>query len=153
VHVSFACSVVPFAQSEPLPVWRLNWAPAPLTPIPPIVTSCVPLFVTVEVCAAVAPSSTSWLPNDRPTGLRESSVRVPVPASATLDELGAIVREQFALDASSFVAAATTARFGPRPDAQRVLVELRELERRIRAGMTRVERVRGVVSLRSLGFS
>ena len=78
---------------------------------------------------------------------------VPVPPSATLDELGAIVREQFAVDASSFVDAATTARFGPRPDAQRALVELHELERRIRAGMTRTERIRGVVSLRSLGFS
>jgi hypothetical protein len=78
---------------------------------------------------------------------------VPVPTSATLDELGRIVREQFAVDASSFVDAVTTARFGPRPDAQRALVELRELERRIRAGMTRAERMRGVVSLRSLGFS
>ena len=78
---------------------------------------------------------------------------VQVPPSATLDELGTIVRQQYAVDASSFIDAATTARFGPRPDAQRALVELRELERRIRAGMTRAERVRGVVSLRSLGFS
>ena len=78
---------------------------------------------------------------------------VQLPASATLDDLGALVREEFAIDASSFVDAATTARFGPRPDADRARVELRELERRIRAGMTRTERVRGVVSLRSLGFS
>src|SRR2546421_573651 len=37
---------------------------APVTSIPLSVTDCVPVFVTVAACAAVAPSSMSCDPND-----------------------------------------------------------------------------------------
>jgi len=51
---------------------------------PVSVTGSVPLLVTVEVCAVVAPSSMSWFPNGSVAGARDSSVWVPVPVSVTV---------------------------------------------------------------------
>jgi hypothetical protein len=77
--------------------------------------------------------------------------------SATLHELGAIVRHELAVDPDAFVAAATAARFGPPAGAARAAREarreLRALLRRMRGRLRTRDRVRGVVSLRSLGFS
>jgi hypothetical protein len=77
--------------------------------------------------------------------------------SATLHELGSLVRHELAVEPDAFVAAATAARFGPPAgaasaarDARR---ELRLLMRAMRVRMRTRDRLRGVVSLRSLGFA
>jgi transglutaminase-like putative cysteine protease len=83
--------------------------------------------------------------------------RVAVPRSATLTEVGAAVEREYPVDAQPFVEAATAARYG-RADAASAAAgaarrELRALEAQIRRQLGVVERVLGVVSLRSLGFS
>jgi len=82
--------------------------------------------------------------------------RVSVPSSATLAEVGEVVRLEYPVDATPFVEAATAARFGPAeaaPEAARTARhELRALERAIRRQLGVVERALGLVSLRSLGF-
>jgi transglutaminase-like putative cysteine protease len=83
--------------------------------------------------------------------------RIDAARSATMHELGALVREELAVDPDRFVAAATAARFGPPAGAQRAARdarrELRALMRMIRARLTARERARGLLSLRSLGFA
>ena len=83
--------------------------------------------------------------------------RLAAAGSATLHELGAIVDEELSVDSTAFVAAATAARFGPPGGApaaaRRARRELRVLRRRLRERLTSFERVRGLLSLRSLGFS
>ncbi len=81
--------------------------------------------------------------------------RIDAARSATLHELGGLVRRELAVDPDQFVAAATAARFG-RPDgagraAGIARRELRALVRRVRGRLTARERVRGLLSLRSLG--
>jgi transglutaminase-like putative cysteine protease len=82
---------------------------------------------------------------------------VAVPASATAAELARTVDEHLGVDARAFVAAVDAARFGPPEDAgaaaRLARRELRRLERRLRDRLTRVERTRGLLSLRSLGFA
>ena len=77
--------------------------------------------------------------------------------SATLHELGALVRHELAVDPDSFVAAATAARFGPPAGsaaaARTARRELRALLKTIRRRLHTRERVRGLLSLRSLGFA
>jgi transglutaminase-like putative cysteine protease len=77
--------------------------------------------------------------------------------SATLHELGALVRHELEVDPDAFVAAATAARFGPPAGAARAARqarrELRLLLRGMRNRLRARERVRGLVSLRSLGFA
>ena len=67
--------------------------------------------------------------------------RIDAARSATLHELGALVREELAVDPDRFVAAATAARFGPpagaRPAARDARRELRALMRVVRARLTR----------------
>jgi hypothetical protein len=79
---------------------------------------------------------------------------VEAPRSATIGELGEIVRREFGIDPEAFVVAATAARFGPPEDAPAAAAtarrELRTLLELARRGLTWRERVRGVVSLRSL---
>lgn len=80
--------------------------------------------------------------------------RIEVPRSATLGELGELVRREFGANPDGFVAAGTVARFGP-PDraaaaAADVRHELRLLLRAARRGLTLRERVRGLLSVRSL---
>jgi protein-glutamine gamma-glutamyltransferase len=77
--------------------------------------------------------------------------------SATLHELGAIVQHELSVEPDAFVSAATAARFGPpagAPSAAReARRELRVLLRRMRVRLRLTERVRGLLSLRSFGFT
>jgi len=79
---------------------------------------------------------------------------VTTPGGATLQELGEIAQRRFGADAGSFVAAATTARFGrieQAPAAAReTRRELANLLDSCRKLLSRRERLRGLVSLRSL---
>jgi transglutaminase-like putative cysteine protease len=83
--------------------------------------------------------------------------RIEAARSATLHELGALVRDELAVDPQRFVAAATAARFGPPAGAagaaRAARRELRVLVSSVRARLTARERVRGLFSLRSLGFA
>jgi hypothetical protein len=79
--------------------------------------------------------------------------RIEVPRSATLHELGELVRHEFGVEPSPFVAAATAARFG-RSDAaggRAAHRELGTLLNAMRRCLTSRERLRGLLSLRSLG--
>jgi hypothetical protein len=80
--------------------------------------------------------------------------RIEAPRSATLGELGEIVKREFGVGAEAFVAAATAARFGPSESAADAAVtarrELRKLLVIARHSLTWRERARGLLSLRSL---
>ena len=80
--------------------------------------------------------------------------RIEVPRSATLGELGELVRHEFGANAEAFVAAGTVARFGPPERAAAAAIEVRRELRLLleaaRRGLTVRERLRGLVSLRSL---
>lgn len=83
--------------------------------------------------------------------------RLEVASNATFGELADVVSERLVVDASAFADAAEFARFGP-PDAsgdaaRRARRELRELKRALRRRIFVLERARGLVSLRSLGFA
>jgi hypothetical protein len=77
--------------------------------------------------------------------------------SATLHELGALVRYELSVEPDAFVAAATAARFGPPAGsavaARQARRELRVLLRAMRRRLSARDRLRGLVSLRSLGFA
>ena len=77
--------------------------------------------------------------------------------SATLHELGALVRHELAVEPDAFVAAATAARFGPPAGSERAARtarrELRALTRSMRRRLRVRDRLRGIVSLRSFGFA
>jgi transglutaminase-like putative cysteine protease len=83
--------------------------------------------------------------------------RIEAPRSATLGELGAIVKREFGLDPEAFVAAATAARFGPSDGAAASALaakrELRALLEIARRSLTWRDRARGLLSLRSLARS
>ena len=80
-----------------------------------------------------------------------------VPQSATLRELAALVEEEFAVEAQAFGLHATAARFAPRTGAREAARamrrDLRTLRRGLRRQLSRGERVRGLLSLRSLGLA
>ena len=80
--------------------------------------------------------------------------RIDAPSSATLGELGELLKREFGVSPEAFVAAATAARFGAPEDAAIAAVtarqELRALLDAARRGLTRGERLRGLFSLRSL---
>ena len=80
--------------------------------------------------------------------------RIEVPRSATLAELGELVHRDFGVRPEPFVAAATSARFGPAERAGAAAHvarrELRDLLGGVRRSLTRRERLRGLFSLRSL---
>jgi transglutaminase-like putative cysteine protease len=82
---------------------------------------------------------------------------VEVPPSATLRELAELVREEFGVEAAAFGLHADAARFGPangaREAARATRRDLRRLRRGLRRELTRFERVRGLLSLRSLGLA
>ncbi|HSC72698.1 MAG TPA: transglutaminaseTgpA domain-containing protein [Gaiellaceae bacterium] len=82
--------------------------------------------------------------------------RVTPSRAATLHELGAAISERFGVDAQSFAEAAAVARYGPRAEAhaaaRRARTELREVKRKLRRGLFVLDRVRGLVSVRSLGL-
>jgi transglutaminase-like putative cysteine protease len=80
--------------------------------------------------------------------------RIDVPPSATLRELGELVRFEFGADPGLFVTAASAARFAPNeaaaPAARAARRELRALLDDVRRGLTPWERIRGLFSVRSL---
>jgi hypothetical protein len=82
--------------------------------------------------------------------------RVPAAQAATFRELGGTVRDGLGVDASSFAQAATAARYGPPEGARQAAgsarKELRELKRRLRRSLGKYDRVRGLLSVRSLGL-
>jgi hypothetical protein len=79
----------------------------------------------------------------------------PMPG-ATLAEVGETLDEQLGVSARRFVDAATAARFAPlgaaKTEARRARRELRGVLGEIRRRLTKGERARGLLSLRSLGF-
>ena len=83
--------------------------------------------------------------------------RVTLARNATFAELADAVYERLVVDARAFADAAELARFGPpdtsRAAARRARQELRELKRTLRRRIFVLERARGLVSLRSLGFA
>jgi transglutaminase-like putative cysteine protease len=83
--------------------------------------------------------------------------RLPVRAGATFGELRDAVSEHLAVDAGSFTDALDAARFGPPAGAPAAAAaakrELVDLKRRLRAQVFLLDRLRGAVSLRSLGLS
>jgi protein-glutamine gamma-glutamyltransferase len=83
--------------------------------------------------------------------------RLDVPESATIEELGEVLRTQAAVDPAPFVAAVNTARYGQPEDAaeaaRRARRELRRVEKALRGRLSAWDRARGLVSVRSLGFT
>jgi transglutaminase-like putative cysteine protease len=77
--------------------------------------------------------------------------------SATPRELAALVDAELGVDARPFAAALAAARFAPEPEARAAARmarrELRSLRRLARNRLTFVDRLRGLLSVRSLGFS
>jgi hypothetical protein len=82
---------------------------------------------------------------------------VEVAPSATLRELASLVESEFGVDAAGFGLHATAARFGPRVGAgeaaRAMRRDLRAVRHGLRSELTRFERVRGLLSLRSLGLA
>jgi len=80
-----------------------------------------------------------------------------VPASATFRELAALVEDEFRVEAQAFGLHATAARFAPqtgaREAARAMRRDLRTLRKALRKELSRGERVRGLLSLRSLGLA
>jgi hypothetical protein len=81
---------------------------------------------------------------------------VAAASAATLHELGETIADRYGVDAGPFARAAAAARYGPRPEsaaaAKRARLELRELKRKLRRGLFVLDRLRGLVSVRSLGL-
>jgi transglutaminase-like putative cysteine protease len=80
--------------------------------------------------------------------------RIEAPRSATFGDLGELLRREFGVRPEAFVTSATAARFGP-PEAAaagafQARRELRALLESARRGLTWQERLRGLLSLRSL---
>ena len=80
--------------------------------------------------------------------------RIEAPRSATFGDLGELLHREFGVRPAAFVAAASAARFGPPEAAAAGAVtarhELRDLLETARRGLTLRERLRGLLSLRSL---
>ncbi len=78
---------------------------------------------------------------------------IPAGGSATGDELDSLVRSEFGVDGRRFSAAVGEARFGPPATSAAAAAvarrELRALLRRIRRSLSRSQRLRGFVALRS----
>jgi transglutaminase-like putative cysteine protease len=83
--------------------------------------------------------------------------RIAVAPNATFGDLADVVSERLVVDARAFADAAELARFGPpresRTAARQARRELRDLKRALRRRIFVLERARGLVSLRSLGFA
>jgi transglutaminase-like putative cysteine protease len=79
---------------------------------------------------------------------------IAIPPGATLEDLRRTVGEELGVDALAFAQAAGRARFGRTADAgheaERARTELRALLRRARSELSLWDRLRGLVSLRSL---
>ena len=83
--------------------------------------------------------------------------RVDVPSSATMVELTELARAELGLETAGLGLHATVARFAPpayaREAARELRGSLRALRRSLRQELTRTDRTRGLLSLRSLGLS
>jgi transglutaminase-like putative cysteine protease len=83
--------------------------------------------------------------------------QVEVLPSATVRELAELVSAEFGVQATEFGLHADAARFGPadgaREAARATRRDLRRLRRGLRRELTRFERIRGLLSLRSLGLA
>jgi transglutaminase-like putative cysteine protease len=83
--------------------------------------------------------------------------RIGARPGGTLRELCGEIEERLVVDADRFADAVEAARFGPPAQAvsaaARARDELRELKRSLRRNIVMLDRARGFVSLRSLGFS
>ena len=82
---------------------------------------------------------------------------VDVPASATLTELAALAEAELGVSAGEVGLRATAARFAPpgyaREAARELRGAMRQVRRDLRRELTRIERTRGLLSLRSLGLA
>jgi transglutaminase-like putative cysteine protease len=82
--------------------------------------------------------------------------RLATSRATTFHELGKAIADRLGVDARRFARAATAARYGPPADAdgaaRRARRELRELKRLLRRNLVPRERIRGLVSVRSLGL-
>jgi transglutaminase-like putative cysteine protease len=82
--------------------------------------------------------------------------RVATSRAATFHELGDTVADRLGVDAGRFARAATVARYGPPAEAASAARgarrELRELKRLLRRNLAVRDRIRGLVSVRSLGL-
>ena len=82
---------------------------------------------------------------------------IELAPSAGPDELATLLRTRLEVDAVPFASALASARFGPPPDAPAAAARAREELTRLRVQLRRslgvARRVRGLVSLRSLGFA
>jgi transglutaminase-like putative cysteine protease len=87
--------------------------------------------------------------------LADQGVRI-APSTAP-DELVAMLRERLEVDAGPFARALARARYGPpggaRSAAERARLELRDLQTQVRSRVGTWRRLRGLISLRSLGFA
>jgi hypothetical protein len=83
--------------------------------------------------------------------------RFSLRRGASFGDLEDAISDRLAVDAASFTRAADAARFGPpgtaRAAAAEAKRELRVLKRRLRGQLFVLDRARGLVSLRSFGFS
>jgi hypothetical protein len=83
--------------------------------------------------------------------------RIGIGPTSTLRELGGELTERFAVDALPFAHAVEAARFGrpegAGPAAAAARNELVRVKRQLRRRLSLFERLRGSLSLRSLGFS
>jgi hypothetical protein len=79
---------------------------------------------------------------------------IAVPANATFEELAAIVRATWGVDASALATAGSAARYAPPADAaaagHEVRPELRRVKRSIRGYLSLRERAEGALRLRSV---
>jgi transglutaminase-like putative cysteine protease len=82
---------------------------------------------------------------------------VDVPPSATLTELAALAEAELGVSAAAFGLHGTAARFAPpgyaREAAREMRRALRQIRRDLRSELSRFERTRGLLSLRSLGLA
>jgi transglutaminase-like putative cysteine protease len=82
---------------------------------------------------------------------------IRVAPSAGPEELASLLRSALEVDALPFASALAAARFGPKPEADaaaaRARTELARLRAQLRRRLGIARRVRGLVSLRSLGFA
>jgi transglutaminase-like putative cysteine protease len=82
---------------------------------------------------------------------------VEVPPSATLTELAALAEAELGVSAAAFGLHGTAARFAPpgyaREAAHEMRGVMRQIRRDLRRELTRLERTRGLLSLRSLGLA
>jgi transglutaminase-like putative cysteine protease len=82
---------------------------------------------------------------------------VDVPASATLAEVAALAEAELGVSAAAFGLHGTAARFAPPTQARDAVRDMRralaQVRRELRAELSRFERARGLLSLRSLGLA